>query len=261
MSWAPITPNHAIVRVRIIIFFAEPVTAKIAENLAENIDRRALGFGARTSVPANSIEIDSTGIPRVLERLTGWQFARDTEAGQTVEALTLNPQFLAYESAEYGRWSEFIERYQQITDEIRLEIKRTIDVKATALEYLDRFVFEGDPDAASPTLLIQRGIVKSLPESILSGQGLWHVHRGWFENVPPHRFLINQNIDAQPYKRADAPERRGIGILTKVEQRPHDGSLDISSFSDDIAHMHDVSNRVVREALIENMRIRVGLEQ
>ena len=267
MTWAPFTSKHAIERARIVIHFAQPIQMKQVATLAEIAERRRaeLGFAARVSVPTNVIEVDQkTGDARIAKQPSGWSLSVEAEDGRTVEALALNPQFLIYEASKYDRWAGFWDRYDAITADVRTKIAADIDVRAVALEYVDRFAFEGPPSDAAPGLLIREAIVGSLPEPARSGREAWHVHRGWFEGEEPHRFLVNQNIDAQSILDDDRNETRGVGIMTKVErQRPSDQDaatdLDISSLPDDIEAMHTVSKRVMCDALQDDMCTRVGL--
>lgn len=267
MTWAPFTSKHAIERARIVIHFAQPIQMKQVAALAEIAEaRRAeLGFGARVSIPTNVVEVDQrTGDARIAKQASGWSLSVMAEDGKTVEAVALNPQFFIYEASEYDRWAGFWDRYEAITANLRTRIAADIDVRAVALEYVDRFAFEGPPSEAAPGLLIREAIVGSLPESARSGREAWHVHRGWFEGDEPHRFLVNQNIDAQSILDDDKNETRGVGIMTKVERqrlgdRDAPTDLDISSLPDDIEAMHNVSKRVMREALQDDMCARVGL--
>ena len=262
MTWEPFTAAHAIERVRIVIHFAQPIQPKQLSTFAALVEKRRaeLELGPQTSTAANVVEIDaSTGEARITKQPSGWSFSKTTSEGATVEALVLNPQFLLYEAASYEGWATFWPRYDAVTAEIRSRVQSEINVRAVALEYVDQFRFDGALDQAEPGLLVREGIIGSLPESVRSGREAWHVHRGWFEGDEPHRFLVNQNIEAQAIRSPDDKELRGVGFLTKVERQSSSSDLDISSLADDIDVMHTLSKRVVRDALVDEMCKRVGL--
>jgi uncharacterized protein (TIGR04255 family) len=263
VTWEPFAANHAIERVRIVVHFAQPIQAKQASAFAALIESRRsnLGFGPQISGLVSVVEIDAnTGEHQFTKNPAGWRFLNTSSEGATIEALILSPQFLLYEAATYTRWAAFWERYDTITSEIRTRIHEAVNVRAVALEYVDRFRFSGLPQSAAPAGLIRDAIVDSLPDSARSGREPWHVHRGWFEGEEPHRFLVNQNIEAQTIRVEGNEARRGVGILTKVERQSTTSDLDISSLPDDIDMMHTLSKRVMRDALVQTMCERVGLQ-
>lgn len=262
VTWEPFTAEHAIERVRIAIHFVQPIQPKQIQAFSAPIEARRteLGLTPRMAVQMNIVEMDqNTGDARVLKQPGGWNFSTIDADGQTTEALVLNSQSLLYEATTYTRWEAFWTRYNAISEEVRSLIQAGVNVRAVALEYVDRFAFDGAALEARPGALIREVIVGSLPESVLSGREAWHVHRGWFEGEPPHRFLVNQNIEAQVIRDEQGTERRGVGILTKVELQSSEADLDISTLSDEIMVMHDVSKRVMTDALVEEMSRRVGL--
>lgn len=262
VTWEPFTAQHAIERVRIVIHFAQAIQPKQVSSFASMVEakRAEFGLGPQMTTNTNLVEVDaSTGEARLSKQPSGWSFSKTTSDGAAVEAILLNPQFLLYDIATYDRWVTFWPRYEAISSDLRERIQADINVRAVSLEYLDRFRFDGPTEAAQPGLLVRKRIVGSLPSSIGSGRELWHVHRGWFEGDEPHRFLVNQNLDAQSVQDADESEVRSVAILTKVERQSASGDLDISMLPGDIDVMHTLSKRVVRDTLVDDMCERVGL--
>ncbi len=262
MTWEPFTAHHAIERVRIVIHFDQAIQLKQVASFASIVEakRCEFGFGPQTTTNSNTVEIDaSTGEARLSKKPFGWSFSKTKSDGAALEAIILNPQFLLYDIATYDRWVTFWSRYEAISSDLRERIQADINVRAVSLEYLDRFRFYGPTEAAQPGLLVRESIIGSLPSNVSSGRELWHVHRGWFEGNEPHRFLVNQNLDAQSVQDADDSEVRSLAILTKVERQSASGDLDISTLSDDIHVMHTLSKRVVCDTLVDDMCIRVGL--
>ena len=262
MSWEPFTEHHAIERVRIVIHFAQAIQPKLVSTFASMVEakRAKFGLGPQTTTNGNTVEIDaSTGEARLSKQILGWSFSKTKSDGAAVEAIILNPQFLLYDTATYDRWVTFWSRYKTLTSDLRKRIQADINVRAVSLEYLDRFRFDGPTEAAQPRLLVRKSIVGSLPGSVASGRELWHVHRGWFEGDEPHRFLVNQNLDAQSVQDFDESEVRSVAILTKVERQSASGDLDISTLQGDIDVMHTLSKRVLCDTLVDDMCKRVGL--
>ena len=262
MTWKPFTSQHAIERVRIAIHFAQPIQPKQSSVFGDLIEARRseLGFGARTMRPTNVIQINAaTGEQRVSQVVGVWTYSRTTSEGATLEVLLLDQSFLVYEAAFYERWETFRDRYDEISIDLRARIHESINVRAVALEYVDRFSFEGAKDSAMPAELVREAIIGSMPEDVLSGREPWHVHRGWFEGDEPKRFLMNQNIAAQEIFGAGSEATRGAELVTKVERQSSDGNLDISELANDLNVMHALSKRVVTDALTDSVCERVGL--
>lgn len=263
VSWIPIHPTHAIERIRILIRFASPLPAKMVTRLGDLIEsrRQEAGLGPRTEINQKTFRfaVDTSSSPVVDETSFGWQFKRETGSGAVVEAIVLDPQGLLYESAEYVRWGPFADRYTRLTNDIVSKLAGDVNVQAVALEYFDRFVFDGPVLDAHPGTLVKTELADVLPESARSGREFWHIHRGWFEGEEPHRFLVNQNIDAQPAKRPNGQDIRSVAIYTKVERQANGGDVDLSELGADLNVMHDVSIRVIRDALRDDVQRRVGL--
>lgn len=265
MHWTPIRPNHAIERTRVLIQFATPISNKVVSTLGKLVEegRHLSGLGPRVEVLSDDIAVaaGAAGPQFLTQRSVGWQFNRETEPGAVVEALVLGHRSFIYETTEYVRWRLFKERYSSLTDGVINKLASDVDVQSIALEYFDRFVFDGPMIQASPDLLLHKVFSSNLPASARSGNELWHVHRGWFEGVGNGRFLINQNITAEDGKMPDGTDVRSVSIFTKVEHQSNGSEIDLNTILVDIDSMHDVSKRVISEALLDNAKQKVGLVQ
>jgi uncharacterized protein (TIGR04255 family) len=226
-------------------------------------NRQEFGFGARVETQAHMVTLTPAGnaAPVVSPKAIGWQFNRTTEQGVLMEVLVLDPQSLIYESGEYVRWALFSDRLSRMTGSMVQELQRDVDVQSVALEYFDRFVFDGASGQPVPSSLIKNELLCALPDSSTSGRELWHVHRGWFEGEGHQRLLVNQNVDAQQTQNTEGQDVRSVVIYTKVERQAQGGEFDLSTLVADLDAMHDVSKKVIRDALVENAQKRVGLDQ
>ena len=264
MAWLPIHPTHAIERTRIVIQFSQPIPQKMVSRLGEQFDglRLDFGFGARIETQMQSVTMNPAGVEPVFsQRASGWQFVREQAPGVILEAMILEPQGFVYETAEYVRWALFWDRLSRMTTEILEQLQKDVGVRSVALEYFDRFYFDGGITDAVPSALVRPELISALPESACSGRELWHVHRGWFEGEGAQRYLVNQNVDAQQAKTAEDRDVRSALIYTKVERTADDIEIDLSHLGETLDAMHDVSKRVIQDALIEEMQLRVGLDQ
>ena len=265
VAWLPIHPAHAIERTRIVIQFLRPLHHKMVTRLGDQFDQRRqeFGFGARIETQAHMVTLTpaENAPPVVSPKAIGWQFNRTTEQGALMEVLVLDPQSLIYESGEYVRWALFSDRLSRMTGSMVQELQRDVDVQSVALEYFDRFVFDGANGQPVPSSLVRNELLCALPGSATSGRELWHVHRGWFEGEGHQRFLVNQNVDAQQAQNTEGQDVRSVVIYTKVERQAQGGEFDLSTLAADLDAMHDISKRVIRDALVEDAQKRVGLDQ
>jgi uncharacterized protein (TIGR04255 family) len=264
LAWLPIHPTHAIERTRVVIEFSQPIPQKMVSRLGEQFDgiSHDFGFGARIETQMQSVMMPPAGAePIFSQRANGWQFVREQTPGAILEALILEPQGFVYETAEYVRWALFSDRLARMTTDLLQQLQKDVGVRSVALEYFDRFYFDGGITSAVPSALVRTELISALPDSACSGRELWHVHRGWFEGEGAHRYLVNQNVDAQQAKTADDRDVRSALIYTKVERTSDGIEIDLSHLGESLDAMHDVSKRVIRDALIEEMQLRVGLDQ
>lgn len=259
MGWKPINPSHAIERVRLLIQFASPMPPKMIEALGAKFDKSAnkLSLSARIPTEIVDVQLDNiTGISAA-KKSSGWQVQRSTQPGKIIEAVILDPNGFLYESSEYFSWKKLFERFNKVSSLIVEKIKEDISVELVHLEYWDRFVHDV-PDTTPPAGLFCPALIAVLPGASAAGTDPWHLHRGWFENADDRKFLVNQNIDVH-IATIGSGQQRSVALYTRVELRSPTKNLELSGFKDDIRVMHDVSKRVVSEALDLSMRQQVGL--
>lgn len=264
MSWQPIHPNHAIERTRIAVQFRDALPLRTVLGVGEGFEktRTDFGFGPRVEVQSHSIVVDLAGQGQqpVAQQSRGWQFRREAAPGAIVEALVFTPEGIVYENVEYVRWAEFWDRASRLLLPLVQMSAEVTDLRSFSLEYFDRFVFSGEPTAASPALLIPDGMASDLPDMPRSGAELWHLHRGWFETLHGIRVLVNQNIDANDVHGPDGNIRRSVGIYTKIERRNANEIVDACSVADDLNRMHVISKTVVANVLRPEIQARIGLD-
>ena len=193
MSWRPIHPNHAIERTRISVQFKDKLPQKTIQKLGEAFEsqRASFGFGPRVEVQTHTVTFatDTPLGPLVAQQARGWQFVREAGLGNVLEALVLDPEGLVYENVEYVRWADFWLRASQMILPLVDGVAAVTDLRQFALEYFDRFVYEGSATDASPTKLIQHRLTDTLSDAAKSGEELWHIHRGWYETADGIRLI------------------------------------------------------------------------
>lgn len=267
MSWRPNSSAHAIERVRLVIIFKQPIPAKVSRHTSEMMsklraDTRLDGPSPRTSFGLN-VQVSPGGQQIVTaphEALQGWQFLRTaTTTGFPLEAVVLEQNQIVYETVEYRRWETFLQRYSKVFSPIADYISNALDIDRVALEYFDRFHFEGPSVEASPRTLLS-GIDTLIAKEAAAGQKLWHLHRGWFEGSRYGDVLINQNLDAvDAVPQGHTVPVRTIGILTKAEVRSENFRLDDVGRDQILEILHNLTHMYFRSALQEEILPTVGI--
>lgn len=253
MPWHPLQDSHAIEKVRVICAFQADIRPKFSERLADLVEpmRADYQFGPVNKIQGQGLtfQLGAAGpVGQVSEQqVVGWSFQRTMPDGAVVESISLERSTIIYETSEYSTWTEFHRRAVPLLTDIVSELSTYDDMSTLALEYHDRFVFQGTPEEADPREIFELSSDTVL-EAALDGGNLWHVHRGWFENASKGKLLVNQNLDAQEGQFKGEPAR-SVAVLTKLEARRINSELTSDSWTDLLPEMHTRSKDVLKEIL------------
>lgn len=262
MAWKPHQPEHAIERVRLLAVFKSALPARFVRKLAADGETRRieLGFtsknlreGKQFSIGPNSAHLADAPI-----ELFGWDWQLVSAANSPIETLILENNALVYETSQYSSWKNFIDRFDQVGRPTLSDVLNVTDLASLSLEYIDRFVFDGDASKARPDELF-KNVSENLHVDAACGRELWHLHKGWFETTKNLRLLINQNFDAQSGQLADGTQLRSVQVFTKTEFRPDQEGIDFEGIQAHLDIMHDRSIDLFADVLKSEMLPHVGL--
>lgn len=266
MSWRPVNPSHAIERVRFVVKFRENVPSKLSRQMGDRIaairhETRLDGPSPVTAISFGVQIIDGQQLVAPQQStVQGWQYVRKATNGQSLESVSLQGDQIIYETAEYRRWKTFKQRFEKIVAGLVEVASATLDVENVSLEYVDRFIFDGAPENASPAALLV-GIDKYIHPDAASGRTLWHLHHGWFENHGDGDVLINQNFDAQDTVVEERKKSaRSILILTRAELRSvnypavNEGPLPVH-----LDLLHDLTKSYFKNSVRADLHSSVGI--
>lgn len=265
MPWKPITQHHAIERVRVSLNFKTHLSEKMVTNLSRLVEELPaedrLGDREKSIHQGMQIVVGPQGQQVTNSTMNGFMFRRKSDLGAVVEALIIAPDRFSYEVAQYTRWTNFLDRYWTISADVLGRLADDADIQAFSLEYQDRFNFSGKVQDARPSTLLAPDILRALPASVQTSSDMWHIHRGWFETFGNTKFLVNQNLDAQNGQpmTPDAKEFRSASVATIVTDTNMSEVKSAEGFRDELSQMHDLSTKVVREALCEDIQKEIGL--
>lgn len=266
MPWRPVNPTHAIERVRFLVQFRQPISEKLNEQLKRAAGRHSNETRMVGPAPMQSVRFGIQVLPdgqqQVLSPVTeghGWQYVRSSSVNQPLEVLGVQGNQIVYETTEYRRWNTFVQRFSKVAAEAIEVANQSLDTEIVALEYFDRFYFEGDREDADPRLLLS-DIEKFLKPDAASGRTMWHLHRGWFEKATGGDILINQNFDVtEAIPPGGTSPVRTISIFTKAELRSSNHVVDGVPMADLLNLLHDSTGSYFKSALEPSMLASVGM--
>lgn len=267
LSWGPVHFEHAIERMRIELRFSEPLTRKLVHQLGLRFDERRVETRFEPRAEQKVFKVSQGPLGPVLETGTdtnevGWIARRSaTKDNVPLEAVSLENSELAYESTDYKSWSKALARYQSVCGPLAEVAGALVNASAMVLEYTDRFVFDGAADTAEPAGILSSGLVEVLSESAKSGRELWHVHRGWFEDLGSFKCLINQNCDAQEGTTQQGRKARSVQIITKCELRATKLGIEITDAFAQLPSLHSRSKQVLASGITEGLARQIGLKE
>jgi len=262
LVWKPLQPNHAIERVRIVVQFGNELPAKFLRKLAADAEelRLKLGFTSKNLREGRQIIFGPVGV-NVEEQpfeLIGWDWQKLSPANFPIETLVLENRSLIFETAEYARWTNFIEKFEETALPSLSAITEVVDVSSFSLEYVDRFIYTGDPNSAAASEILEK-IVDQIPTEAAQGKELWHLHRGWFEGINDQKMLVNQNLDMQDGQSVANEVIRSLQIFTKTELRFAQPAFDYNVFKPYLDVMHNRSKELFGTLLKEETKKKIGL--
>lgn len=269
-QFVPLHDAHAIEQVLFVLQMAHPIDAESfvkVRNIAgqfslelpgENeIKRLVMTFGQEPSIGGQLPPSESHGFVRSLTAPNG-----------VVESeLLLERASITFRTTTYTRWQSIWDqasRYFAAVAEIYADRNQ---ISAVSLNYIDKFVWSGDPAKCSPNQLLKPQSPYICPH-VYSLDDLWHSHTGAFLRFDGKtKRLLNVNVDYLHDEPINGP-RRLIGIstvLTDMFNQPGYVPLDlapkdVSDFlTDRMRNLHDFSKSVFAEIISEDMGKRVAL--
>lgn len=262
MPWAPIHAEHAIERVHFAVQFSEALPSRAVESIGKIFDQGSSGlrFEQRQPLHVTQLVVPPNGQPGASSNQVGWSSVRTSGVKKSVmEALTLQPTMLTYESSDYRGWAKASERFVSVTQEVLSEAGKLVATGIAILEYSDRFLFNGKSEEAAPDGVIRTQFVAVLPDGARSGKELWHLHRGWFEPLLGQKCLVNQNFDATAGNTEFGKEVRSVQVTTRCELRLEKKDVELTNVMSLFGPLHERSKEVFAAAIVENLAVVVGL--
>ena len=199
-------------------------------------------------------------------RLSGFQLSKTGADGKPSRVLRMVTNLLTVHFMKYDRWGPTLFDSLQYIETIlpRLNLERNA-LQAFSLRYIDRFTFDGPPDDAKASLLINEASLYVAIRCFDAGP-LWHCHSGWFETFGDGSRVLNQlNLGSAMVD--NAPTVTIDHNLICQMSRPHNtvesffesAGGESLGFEASLGHLHDMNRSVLSDILLSDVSRRIGL--
>jgi uncharacterized protein (TIGR04255 family) len=266
MRWIPAHKDHAIERVAASFRFAEGVPSKPWQTMlaAATVSFQQLGFNSTSDVPVGF----GQPIPGMQILTTPGRIFRVITGNEVHEEVTLAPSGLVYSTVLYDSWGRYRDRALELLAPPLDRALQVVNLGSLKLEYWDRFVFDGPPEEADYSELLQSES-QHLPSFSFRTNRLWHSHVGYFVQPGSSQSrLINLNvdvldlIDAQPKSTDTSPvTRRSVGIYSMAQdsiEESHSPSNAVGTTST-VDEMHAILKQVLADVISDKAAQRISL--
>jgi uncharacterized protein (TIGR04255 family) len=213
-GWKPLHDAHAIQTAVALVQFQQRVTEVPWRKISDLGQTKARNLGLTVVQPITEFEVGPKGSTPARE--VGYDVLRLTRPDVFAEKLSLQRNFISYESWEYTRWAAFETRLHALVLPLLQHYLNAVPVTAIGVEYLDRFDATDDkPDAGE--------IISSNSDMIsrksFRPHDFWHSHAGWTEKVDQQsRRLTNVDVNVLEV-RVPNPSTAAFNIRRVIEIR------------------------------------------
>jgi uncharacterized protein (TIGR04255 family) len=274
--WEMLHERNAIEAMALTIKFAEPLSSVVGKRVLGDLEGSASKLGMIDKQPIQGLRVEIGQGGGTLQQLpsSGMNFQRKSlerqtaVVGQVVSAqATFNNDLLQYQTFRYQGWrKEFADMWSLLEKPLRRAVD-AVTIGTLRLEYLDRFIFVGAPQAISVGPLLKPGDL--LAGQIFSAPDMWHSHTGRFDDVADGARTLKQiNADLQelvpPHPRAGS---RTLALMTAIERQFHLPGLEVEAtmleqmFAEELEELHEEACTLFFELLNDRFADEHGLNK
>ena len=189
--WVPASESHAIEHVAVTFLFSEELPLKFVKSASIYADDLIVSgtFSNKEEIHESNIEIKGPETNAQSSEIVGFSYSKKDS---NEEAVRFQKGFAYFSASKYGTWKAFSQdAYRTIGPFVSKALDLT-EMSSIKLEYVDRFVFEGEPSAANFSDVIKIDGL-GLPAEAISNGMPWHDRKGWFDILEIGPVLINSD--------------------------------------------------------------------
>lgn len=227
--WKLLNRENAIEGVSASIRFSEPVSSMVLGKLIRHVEplAKAEGFIDKEPVQIVQFQISNSG-PDIRPAASGGVALQQRSVDRDVTGnvgirlkrqLICQADSLHLQLLVYTDWETEWKRVRRLLIEALNIACGVVPVAALRLEYVNRFIFDAQPEMAKAADLLNPS--KMVAPHIFEAENLWHSHTGRFGAVENQRRLLTQvNADMQSLEspHPDAGRRTVVLMLAKELQ-------------------------------------------
>jgi len=265
----PIHDAHAIEQVALVLQTQRNLDDAELTAIAKAAEQFRGEFTNLMQLQTMSFGFGSLGVaPRVApNQFAGTALVKTRESGIIESELRLDRSSVSFRTTTYTRWPEVWAQIRRYFAAVLPIYAPAGEINAIALNYVDKFYWDGEAAEMRPTALLRDDSPYVCP-FVFEAEDLWHSHVGAFRRVDDLvKRLININLDCldeeQPAKRrivsittvlTDTLGNAGYGVL-EVDD------AGVKFFCDRAEQLHIESKAIVGEILNEQACQRIGLRE
>lgn len=268
-EFKPFAGEHAIQAMGFVIELAAPISSGVLVKLRTSLTERwkkELPRRLDSHSITMSVGPDVTNAPPVMRPAGPFMLDRTLPNGQSEIAFRVAPEALGVNFTVYTRWKDIWSRARTFLQSAAAELDKGPTVGAAVLTYVDRFVWDGDPSAASTEALLRPNSEFITPR-VQREPGQWHCYQGFFEgenNPLPHQQLVNVNLDKKIEDNACVFEITTLHRSIVQAEKPALVNLlepEESALDHLMSKMHERNKEILAAILSDEMCQRIALRE
>jgi len=236
--WKMIRPDNAIEQMVVTVKFSEALSSLVAKRIIRDLERTTWTAGLTNRQAVQGFQIDMQSPNNIVPVATNGMLFQSTSVfrvsdkvvNQVSQQIEFQPSHLAYATWVYKTWDKERETIAKLLLSSLETAVQSVTIGAVRLEYVDRFLYEGEPAGFSAGGLLNDQTDLIAPH-VFGAPDMFHSHTGRFDGVTStYRRLTQVNADAQDLV-APSPlaGQRTIALVTALEDQFLSGGKEISS--------------------------------
>lgn len=269
MATRPINEPNAISEVVFVLQLGIELSPDVIEGLLQSLEEVLKPVFPRVDrVQRFSFALEDPHKPSkqtAAVELGGLDFKRFSLAGSVEWMLRIHPGFISANCLSYTRWDKvWSSAYRYLRTVAENVISKANPINSIGLQYIDRFIYEGQDEDYSLEELFSRSSVFLTSHAFDSGS-LWHVNQGWFEDIGQTGRCLNVlNVAANMVGNTHQTTIDHQANLQLHEsctdyRRLFGESLEKSSIAVSMGELHLRNKEVLKALVLPAMATRIGL--
>lgn len=271
--WRPIRSDHSIELASIILFFNGSFPTLTALKLREAAMGLKEKAGFQRDQLHSELEFDEAS-GQTRERQFGIALldevgltAAEVSAGMFQQVLSIEENSIGFRSSKYRNYTEFKERFLQLTDTLLPLVSNVMTLARIRFEYQDKYVWTGERGVDIPLAPLIRANSPYIAPHVYKEPAVWHSHTGMV--LPAKENGVNRvlqvHLQTGNFQRVPPqPAHFGLSLMSAREDRlnPEDTAVSARAYSQLEAvldGMHEDLISAIREVLSDDMLSKIGL--